>query len=208
MKKLFALISVCCLLADLNAQVADTSFISRISLHREQYKAHFLTDPRSPLSAKDTAYLDFYPAEQSWSIPAHFTPTPDAPPFDMLTYSGVTRLYQQYGKLDFEVAGVPQQLLLYRNLTLIAKDSSFRDYIFLPFKDLTNAETTYGGGRYLDFRAEAIQNDTLLLDFNKCYNPWCAYSDGYNCPIPPKENHLKIAVPVGEKVFLKKVRHE
>ncbi len=209
MKILFpAIITALALTFQLAAQIPDTNFIRQISLHREEYKIHFLTDPRSPLRAKDTAYLDFYAPDPVWHIPAQLTLTPESAPFDMLTYSGVTRLYQQYGILDFQVAGKAEQLRIYQNLTLIAKDSSFSDYLFLPFKDLTNAQTSYGGGRYMDFKTGDIKDGVLILDFNKCYNPWCAYSDGFNCPIPPRENHLKMEVIAGEKVFLKKVRQE
>ena len=77
----------------------------------------------------------------------------------------------------------------------------FRNELFLPFKDKTNANGSYGGGRYIDIKISDIENGKVILDFNKAYNPWCAYSDGYSCPIPPKENHLKIAVTAGEKEY-------
>ena len=77
----------------------------------------------------------------------------------------------------------------------------YRDYLFVPFKDLTNAHETYGGGRYLDFRMKDIEGASCVLDFNKAYNPYCAYSEGYNCPIPPRENHLEVRVEAGEMGF-------
>ena len=77
----------------------------------------------------------------------------------------------------------------------------YRDYLFIPFKDLSNGEATYGGGRYMDIRMDDIKNGELMLDFNKAYNPYCAYSDGYNCPVPPVENHLETEVNAGEKSF-------
>jgi uncharacterized protein (DUF1684 family) len=76
----------------------------------------------------------------------------------------------------------------------------YKDYLYLPFKDFTNGESTYGGGRYLDFKMSDIQeNQTIIIDFNKAYNPYCAYSDGYSCPIPPSENHLQVFIEAGEK---------
>jgi hypothetical protein len=71
------------------------------------------------------------------------------------------------------------------------------EYLFCPFKDLTNGVDTYGAGRYLDFTLSDINNP--ILDFNYAYNPYCAYNAGYSCPIPPYENHLKIAITAGEK---------
>ena len=62
---------------------------------------------------------------------------------------------------------------------------------------------SYGGGRYLDLRMKEIEGDKIYLDFNKAYNPFCAFSAGYSCPIPPKENHLKVAIEAGEKNFVR-----
>ena len=112
----------------------------------------------------------------------------------------------QFGVAKFEVAGQALTLNIYQNLRLI-KDSLYRDHLFLPFKDLTNGESTYGGGRYLDFKQGDIQNGILILDFNKCYNPWCAFSDGYNCPVPPVPNHLEIAIEAGERNFKGDKKH-
>jgi uncharacterized protein len=81
----------------------------------------------------------------------------------------------------------------------------YADYLFVPFTDATTGNETYGSGRYIDLRLGDIKNNTVLLDFNKCYNPYCAYTSGYNCPIPPKENRLAVAVKAGEKVFPKHI---
>lgn len=188
------------------AQGNTTAFAAEIATHRQHYKDDFIKESRSPLKAPDTAFLDFYAPDPSWRIAARFTPSRDTQPFDMLTYSGVKRRYRPYGSLQFEVAGQPYTLHLYQNLSLM-QDSSYRDYLFLPFKDLSNGEASYGGGRYLDFRTGDICDGLLWLDFNKAYNPYCAYSDGYNCPIPPRENHLDLMVAAGEKVFRGEKKH-
>jgi uncharacterized protein len=70
--------------------------------------------------------------------------------------------------------------------------------------DKSNGEETYEGGRYLDLRFADLKNDgTLFIDFNKAYNPYCAFSGGYSCPIPPLENRIQVAIPAGEKKFRK-----
>jgi len=199
---LFALTTQC-----LAAQNADTAYTAQIIAHRQHYKAEFIGKPRSPLTAQDTALLDFFAPDPAWRVSAKLTLTPESQPFDMLTYSGLTRLYRQYGSLDFEQSGKPYTLRIYQNLTLMEKDSAYRDYLFLPFKDASNGAATYGGGRYLDFRTGDVRGGVLTLDFNKTYNPYCAYSDGYNCPIPPKENHLTVEVLAGEKVFRGEKKH-
>jgi len=183
------------------SQTADTAYNSVIARHRQEYKEHFLTEARSPLAEEDTAALDFFSPNKDWKVAATFVRTTDSLPFDMATYSGRSARYQQYGTLIFDKGGKKYTLGIYQNLRLMTSQKH-HDYLFLPFKDLTNGETTYGGGRYLDFRQGDISSDNvLLIDFNKAYNPWCAYSDGFNCPIPPKENHLQMAVNAGEKNF-------
>jgi len=203
------LLSLIGLLANtwLNAQNPDSAFTAEIASHREHYKQEFLTEPRSPLKAPDTAFLDFFAADPAWRIATRFERTPDAQPFDLPTYSGITRRYVKYGVLRFEVSGKPYELSVYQNLTLIQQEA-YKDHLFLPFKDHTNGAGTYGGGRYFDLsRSDIAADGTLILDFNKCYNPWCAYSDGYNCPIPPAENHLELAVEAGERNFKGEKKH-
>ena len=80
-------------------------------------------------------------------------------------------------------------------------EDGFKDYLFLPFMDDTNGEQTYAGGRYIDLRIP--EGNTLKIDFNKAYNPYCAYNEKYSCPIVPRENYLDVAVKAGVKVFKK-----
>lgn len=191
----------------LRAQPADTVFAAETYRHREHYKQEFLSDTRSPLTAQDTGLLDFYPPDPAWRISARVERTPEAQPFDMPTYSGRTKPFVRYAVVHFEVAGVARRLSLYQNLNLVQQEA-YKDYLFLPFKDHSNGGATYGGGRYLDFRLGDIAADGIIrLDFNKAYNPWCAYSDGYNCPVPPAENHLEFAVEAGEKQFKGAKKH-
>jgi uncharacterized protein (DUF1684 family) len=85
----------------------------------------------------------------------------------------------------------------------LMKKKGLRDYLFIPFSDPTNYVTTYGGGRYMELRTGNIKKDSVIIDFNKCYNPYCAYSDGYSCPIPPDANKLPVAIQAGEMLFKK-----
>ena len=189
----------------LGAQTAD--FIAETNQHREHYKQEFLDDSRSPLTAQDTALLDFYAPNPTWRITAQFERTPDAIPFDIATYSGKTKPYVCYGYATFDIDGQACKLALYQSLRVI-KMEGYEDYLFLPFKDHTNGVETYGGGRYLDLRTGDISEDgTVILDFNKVYNPWCAYSDGYNCPVPPVENHLELEVTAGERNYKGEKKH-
>ena len=182
------------------------SYAYQIEQHREHYKQDFIQDERSPLKEADLEYLRFFEVDSTYAVEAHFELTPDAKPFEMATYSGMLKPYRKYGVFTFKIDSTEHQLAVYQSLRL-AKLPGFKDYLFLPFRDWTNGETTYGGGRYLDFKTTDIVDGKMVLDFNKCYNPWCHYSDGYNCPIPPKENHLEVEILVGERNFGKEKKH-
>lgn len=96
-------------------------------------------------------------------------------------------------------------LEVYQSPALMQKEE-LKDYLFIPFNDLTNYETTYAGGRYLDISRKDIKNNQVVIDFNKCYNPYCAYASGYSCPIPPAANKLNAKIEAGEKMFGKEVK--
>lgn len=98
------------------------------------------------------------------------------------------------------------QLTVYRSIAL-SKLPSTSDYLFLPFTDETNGAATYAGGRYIDLRLADFKGNRVIIDFNKAYNPYCAFSAGYACPKPPDENRLQTAVEAGEKLFAKEKRH-
>jgi uncharacterized protein (DUF1684 family) len=179
---------------------ACASITKEIRHHREKYKEDFLRDPRSPLGEDDLRDLDFFPASAKGKVLAAFTLTPMEEPFEMPTYSGITRTYRKWGEATFTWKGQQAKLSLYENMTMRA-NPVYSDYLFLPFRDETNGMTTYGGGRYLNMSKADTEDGSILIDFNKCYNPWCAFSDGFNCPIPPIENHLPFAVKAGEKGY-------
>ncbi len=175
-----------------------------IKEHRKKYIADLLGEEHSPFYKKEEEikHLQFYKPKKKYRVKCTFERTPKEESFDMATYSGKTKQFVKYGMLSFTLNGQKLQLAVYQNL-MLQKMEGFKDYLFIPFKDLTNGETTYGGGRYFDIKTGDIKDDKLILDFNKCYNPYCAFSDGYNCPIPPQENHLDTEVEAGEKTFSK-----
>jgi len=119
--------------------------------------------------------------------------------FKMPTSTERTPIYRRYGFVYFEIAGQKCTLTVYQNMELIKKEG-FKDYLFIPFKDATSGKESYGGGRYLDLRIPS--STAIVLDFNTCYNPYCAYSMRYSCPIPPAENTLNINIEAGEKIPL------
>jgi uncharacterized protein (DUF1684 family) len=73
------------------------------------------------------------------------------------------------------------------------------DELFIPFRDRTSGSETYGAGRYVE--AEPLGAGRYLLDFNRAYNPYCAYNESWSCPLPPRENWLSVAIRAGELTF-------
>lgn len=199
MRLLFGLLT--CLLT--TATLAQTSFADQLTKHRETYKKELLASAGGPLKEPaDLTYIQFYTPDSTYRVTATAQLTPKAEPFEMPTYNGKTRTHVSYAILSFVLNGRKQQLTLYRNLNVI-RLPEYRDYLFLPFKDATSGQATYGGGRYLDLRTGDVQNGHVTLDFNKAYNPYCAYQEGYPCPIPPKNNVLSVSVNAGEKAYEK-----
>lgn len=184
----------------LSTNLFAQSYKEQIAQHREEYKAEFLKSSNSPLKKDDLAKLKFYEANEKYRIACTFTVTKGGKPFEIPTSSGQTQVYTRFGELSFQIDGQTHKLTVYRSPSLM-NNPLYRDYLFVPFKDKTNGKDTYGGGRYIDLRMREVNGDKVILDFNKAYNPYCAFSEGYSCPIPPKENHLKIAIEAGEKNY-------
>ncbi|MCC6727280.1 MAG: DUF1684 domain-containing protein [Saprospiraceae bacterium] len=188
-------------------QDAEADFASVIAKHREEYKHGFLENPRSPLDSNDLGKLRFFPPNEKYRVACSFQATPNEKPFELPTSSGITKLFVKYGVLFFELDGQKRKLAVYKNLSM-GNNPLYANHLFLPFRDETNGETTYGGGRYLDLLVADLTAASPVLDFNKCYNPWCHYSDGYNCPIPPSENTLSIPILAGDMNWTGEHKHK
>jgi uncharacterized protein len=107
--------------------------------------------------------------------------------------------YVRYGVVYFKIDTFDLKLAVFQNKKMLDL-SQDTNLLFVPFRDGTNGKETYGGGRYFDCEIPLTGN-TILLDFNKAYNPYCAYNPRFSCVIPPEENRLKIGIEAGEKVF-------
>ena len=170
---------------------------------QRQQNADFKDASKSPLTDKERKTfraLEFFPVDSSYVVKAHLQRTPDTPFFKMKTTTDRLSEERIYGILTFELKGVTFQLNVYQGKENL-EDPDYVDYLFLPFLDVTNGETSYGGGRYLDLRIP--QGDSIAIDFNKAYNPLCVYNKKYSCPIVPRENFLDIEVQAGMKDYKK-----
>ncbi|MDO6598371.1 DUF1684 domain-containing protein [Oceanihabitans sp. 2_MG-2023] len=169
---------------------------------REQ-NADFKDASKSPLKAKDRKTfrtLDFFKFDSTFVVSATLKRTPDSKWFKMKTTTNRVSKERVFGVLSFPLNGKTYQLKVYQGQDLMQKEG-FEDYLFLPFLDTTNGDTTYGGGRYIDLRIP--KDDYLVIDFNKAYNPYCAYNEKYSCPIVPRDNYVDENIEAGVKVFVK-----
>jgi len=174
--------------------LGDTEF-------QRELNAEFKDASKSPLTKQDLKQfngLDFFTFDSTYVITANFKRTPDEKTFKMKTTTDRLPEYIKYGEVRFTLKDEAHMLNIYQNQKLILKEG-YEDYLFLPFLDFTNGETSYGGGRYVDARLP--EGDTIIIDFNKAYNPYCAYSDRYSCPIVPRINYLKTKIEAGVMAF-------
>ncbi len=189
---------------DSSKEVAINSKVQQEILDfQKQLNQTFKNPETSPLPdrfRKDFEGLDFFPADTSYRIVAKFERTPDAKPFSMPTTTNEETIEVLYGIASFELNGKSHQLEIYQTPGLLSQ-IKYRDYLFLPFLDETNGEETYGGGRYLDLTIP--DGDSILIDFNKAYNPYCVYNKKYSCPLVPRQNYLRTKVRAGVKNFNK-----
>ncbi len=151
----------------------------------------------SPLKEDDLKNfkgLDFFPVNDDYKVTALFEKLTDGEIITMKTSKNLAKQYKKYGKISFSLQGKPLQLFVYQSYPVNKK---YKDHLFLPFMDETTGSTSYGAGRYIDLSVKDSKDGILTVDFNKSYNPYCAYSKHYNCPLTPYENTLDVPVEAG-----------
>lgn len=175
------------------------TYVDQVMHYREEMNREFGDTATSILPDSvviDFHGLNFFDIDPQYRVVAKFKKLKNAKTVVMKTSGTKTRSYKPYGTLAFKLHGKKCKLTLYQMMEPSRPDLA--NYLLLAFTDLTNGFESYGGGRYLDYTTADVK-DTMIIDFNYCYNPYCAYTDGYNCVIPPAENALKVEVKAGAK---------
>jgi len=194
-----------CILISCNKTVKD-DYLKKIEDYQFEMNLNFHDEIKSPLTKEDLKTfkkLEFYPIHKKYRVIAKLEKTVNAPVFEMTTTKDRKPLYIKYGTITFTLDGKEQQIPIYQNKDL-DRDPQYIDYLFLPFTDKTSGKDSYGGGRYLDVLTTDEKPDgTIVLDFNKAYNPYCAYSERYSCPLTPKEKTLSVEILAGVKAYKK-----
>jgi uncharacterized protein (DUF1684 family) len=169
------------------------------SVFQKRMNTLFKDASKSPLKPKDLkvfSSLSFFPIDSSFVVKAKLTPSPNSEYFDMKTNTERVSKERIFGVLSFRLLDKNIALNVYQSIDSAAVKSN---YLFLPFLDETNGLSTYGGGRYMDLTVP--KSDSIWLDFNTAYNPYCAYNERYSCPIVPRQNYIPLAVQAGVKRF-------
>lgn len=189
------------LLVQLNFGFGQNKFTDAVEKFQKELNAEYADAKTSPLMADDLATfksLDFYPINEKFKVTARFVRTKKEKPFEMKTSTDRKPLYVKYGEAYFTIDGSDFKLNIYRNIEL-SKKAEYKDYLFLPFSDLTCGNESYIGGKYIDMKTP--KGETIVIDFNTSYNPYCAYNHKYSCPKVPIENDLNIEIKAGVKKF-------
>jgi uncharacterized protein (DUF1684 family) len=165
---------------------------------QQEHIADFKDPEKSPLKEKAKRFKghDFFPINSTLRVNAKLVRSLSPIPFQMKTTTSRLPTYEKYGIAQFTIGGKEFSLSIYQSHNLREKEG-FKNHLFLPFTDLSNGAESYIGGRFIDL--EIPKNRVIVIDFNKAYNPYCAYSPDYSCPIPPQENHLEIKILGGVK---------
>ena len=140
-------------------------------------------------------HLFYFPPAPLYAVKARLEKFPETREVKITTTRKLEKTFYRYARVRFQLQG--------RELELTALKSSLEgpeaQTLFIPFKDMSNGRETYEVGRFMD--VPEPQGEEFVLDFNRCYNPLCNYSPAYNCPLPPLENFLDVAIPAGEKTY-------
>jgi len=174
----------------------DANYLKEIEQFRAEREQFMRSDPESPIPAakKSTLLpLKYFPPDPSFVAPAVLRVADERPIVEMPTSTGTVRRWERVGVLEFTIQGQTMSLGAF-----VEAGTKQISTLFVPFADQTTGKETYQAGRYLDLHPTAT--NIYTIDFNRAYNPYCAYNNSYECPYPPPSNRLKIAVSAGEKL--------
>jgi uncharacterized protein (DUF1684 family) len=177
----------------------ERSYIDRITVVRVDKDEFFRTSKESPVPENrkaDLLPLPYFPIAPGYNVPAALKLSNDDSVIQIPTSAGTVDPFRRVGTLEFTLDGQPMALTAYAPAA-----ARTIDRLFVPFKDLTNGEESYEGGRYLDLDRTAT--GVYQIDFNLAYTPSCYFNPTFICPYPPRENHLKVRIEAGEKTKVK-----
>jgi hypothetical protein len=181
------------------------NYIEKIEKHRAEKDVELQSKKTSPLQKADRKTfqdLPYFEIDEKWKMSVRFRVNETQDVIEIPTSAGYSKTYQAYGVLDIFIDGNYFPITAYKRVLKEGQSAPSHESLFVPFKDMTTGNSSYGGGRYLDIDVPE-DGAQITLDFNLCYSPYCAYGDGFACPIPPQSNFIKTEITAGEKAYEK-----
>jgi uncharacterized protein (DUF1684 family) len=181
--------------------LGQSPYVESIMNYRDSVDRAWLAPETTVLMEEDFKNfkgLDYFPIDTMYRVKATFSKLENAAVVRLKTTGTRLPQYRPFGTLTFTLHGKENVLTLYQFAD--PSKPELKHHLLLAFLDTTNGEHTYMGGRYLDYDARSMQ-DEVIIDFNRAYNPYCAYNYKYSCVIPPAENRLDIPIEAGAKKF-------
>lgn len=194
-KVLLVLVPICLVIFFLvQSSGSDDEYIKSIQDFREEKHKFFKESEGSPFVQKKITYepVTFFPPNPTFKVNAKLEKLTSRETVSIANSDGSNIKYLKFARATFKLNKKEYSLLVLKAL-------GFGNQYLTAFIDETSGETTYGGGRYLDLAVG--KSDKVEIDFNKAYNPYCAYSAEYLCPLPPRENFIEVAIEAGEKDY-------
>jgi len=183
------------------AQRDSVALVNKILAFQKELNKEYRdksTSPLKPADLKKFKQHDFFPVNLDYAVDAQLTLTPDSPFVPMKATGSIVQEYRTYAIAHFQLHEKTYSLPVYQSKNLM-NNPEYKDYLFLPFTDLTTGNETYGGGRYVELRMPK-EGNVVIINFNLAYNPYCAYNERYSCPLVPNENDLPVAILAGVKL--------
>ncbi|WP_049924229.1 DUF1684 domain-containing protein [Halopiger djelfimassiliensis] len=170
---------------------------------KDEFFATHQQSPIPPGERDDFDGLDYFEPDPDYRVTATATVHDDPAVVLMDTTAGREMRYLRVVTLEFDLDRGDEDLEngTYE-LGAYRLERPNEEGLFIPFRDKTTGQQTYEGGRYMELAPERDleDGDEIVLDFNLAYNPFCAFSDTFDCPLPPEENWLEVAIPAGERM--------
>ena len=171
---------------------------------RQALNADYMSPEKSPLDStlrekfRQAGGHPFFEINKNYRVEAKFKRHIDTLTVEIPTSSERMAIFDKYGEATFTLNGKEYTVTIHQSHRSREMEA-YKDWLFFMFTDLTNGEETYGGGRYIDLRIP--EGETIIIDFNKAYHPYCAFTYGYSCPVPPRENFMEDEITAGIKLL-------
>jgi uncharacterized protein (DUF1684 family) len=170
--------------------------LERERLQKDRFFREHPQSPLSPEARRRFRALNYFPPASNFRFELSPREHQQKERLKMTYTRGEEVEFLRWAEFRFKVGGRDCVLQAY-------KRDPEQEELFIPFRDLTSGEESYPAGRYLDLQPQEhyTKQGNWILDFNRAYNPWCAYSQAYTCPLVPPENWLKVRITAGEESF-------